>query len=309
MAFTAKDVAELRKQTGCGMMDCKNALVEADGDFEKAIKVLREKGVAASAKKASRIAAEGLVAILNAGDVTAMVEVNSETDFVAKNEAFRAFVDGILRTIIANRPADVEALMACKYDGTDDTVEAQFQEKTFTIGEKLSLRRFLIVDGTVSTYVHGVGATGVVVKFDAAAEIVAKAEFKEFAKNIALQVAAMSCQYVDKASVPASVIEEEKEIILKQMEQDPKMAGKPAKVLEGIVMGKLGKFYDANCLVEQAYVKEDNMKVSAYVANTAKALGGDIKVVAFYRYDKGEGLQKREENFGDEIANMLGGKA
>ena len=309
MAFTAKDVAELRKQTGCGMMDCKNALVEADGDFEKAIKVLREKGVAASAKKASRIAAEGLVAILSEGGVTAMVEVNSETDFDAKNETFRAFVDGILRTIIANRPADVEALMACKFDGTDDTVEAAFQEKTFTIGEKLSLRRFLIVDGIVSTYVHGVGATGVVVKFETAAELAEKAEFKEFAKNIALQVAAMSCQYVDKASVPASVIEEEKEIILKQMEQDPKMAGKPQKVLDGIVMGKLGKFYEANCLVEQAYVKEDNIKVSAYVAKTAKELGGDIKVVGFYRYDKGEGLQKREDNFGDEIASMLGGKA
>ena len=309
MAFTAKDVAELRKQTGCGMMDCKNALVEADGDFQKAIKVLREKGVATAEKKASRIAAEGLVAILTDNGVTAMVEVNSETDFVAKNETFREFVNGILRTIIANRPADVEALKACKFDGTDDTVEAAFQEKTFTIGEKLSLRRFLIVDGTVSTYVHGIGATGVIVKFETADEIAAKAEFKEFAKNIALQVAAMSCQYVDKAAVPASVIEEEKEILLKQMEQDPKMQGKPAKVLEGIITGKLGKFYDNACLVEQAYVKEDNMKVSAYVAKTAKELGGDIKVVAFYRYDKGEGLQKREENFGDEIANMLNGKA
>ena len=309
MAFTAKDVAELRRQTGCGMMDCKNALVEADGDFEKAIKVLREKGVAASAKKADRIAAEGLVAILTEGNVTAMVEVNSETDFVAKNETFRAFVDGILRTIIANRPADIDALKACKFDNTDDTVEAAFQEKTFTIGEKLSLRRFLIVDGIVSTYVHGTGVTGVIVKFETSADVAAKAEFKEFAKNIALQVAAMSCQYVDKDAVPASVIAEEKEILMKQMEQDPKMANKPAKVLEGIIAGKLGKFYDNNCLVEQAYVKEDNMKVSAYVANTAKALGGDIKVVAFYRYDKGEGLQKREDNFGDEIANMLGGKA
>ncbi|MBQ9736438.1 MAG: elongation factor Ts [Clostridia bacterium] len=307
MAFTAKDVAELRKQTGCGMMDCKNALVEADGDFDKAIKVLREKGVAASAKKASRIAAEGLVAILTIDGVTAMAEVNSETDFVAKNESFRAFVDGILRTIIANRPADVEALMACKFDGTDDTVEAAFQEKTFTIGEKLSMRRFLIVDGIVSTYVHGIGATGVIVKFDTDAAIAAKPEFAEFAKNIALQVAAMSCQYVDKDSVPASVIAEEKEIILKQMEQDPKMANKPAKVLEGIVMGKLGKFYEANCLVEQAYVKEDNMKVGKYVADTAKALGGDIKVVAFHRYDKGEGLQKREENFAEEIAKMVQG--
>ena len=306
MAFTAKDVAELRKQTGCGMMDCKNALVEADGDFQKAIKVLREKGVATAEKKASRIAAEGLVAILTEGSVTAMVEVNSETDFVAKNETFRAFVDGILRTIIANRPADVEALKACKFDNTGDTVEAALQEKTFTIGEKLSIRRFLIVDGIVSTYVHGIGVTGVIVGFETSAEIAAKAEFKEFAKNIALQVAAMNCQYVDKDAVPASVIAGETEILQKQMEQDPKMANKPAKVLEGIIQGKLGKFYDNNCLVEQAYVKEDNMKVKAYVANTAKELGGDIKVTAFYRYDKGEGLQKREDNFGDEIASMLG---
>ena len=307
MAFTAKDVAELRKQTGCGMMDCKNALVEADGDFEKAIKVLREKGVAASAKKASRIAAEGLVAILTEGGVTAMVEVNSETDFVAKNETFRAFVDGILRTIIANRPADVEALMACKFDNTDDTVEAAFQEKTFTIGEKLSLRRFLIVDGIVSTYVHGAGVTGVVVKFETAAEIAEKAEFKEFAKNIALQVAAMNCQYVDKDAVPASVIAEETEILQKQMEQDPKMSGKPQQVLEKIVEGKLGKFYENNCLLEQAYVKDDSMSVSKYVASVAKELGGYIKVTGYVRFDKGEGLEKREEDFAAEIAKMVQG--
>ncbi len=218
-AFTAKDVAELRRQTGCGMMDCKNALVEADGDFEKAIKVLREKGAGAVAKKASRIAAEGLVDIMTEGNVTAMIEVNSETDFVAKNETFRAFVQGLLKTIIACRPADVEALMACKFADTEDTVEAVLQEKTFTIGEKLSLRRFIIIDGVVSTYVHGLGATGVVVKFET--NVADHADFAEFAKNIALQVAAMPCLYVAKEDVPASVLEEEKEILLKQMEQDP----------------------------------------------------------------------------------------
>lgn len=303
MAITAKDVAELRRQTGCGMMDCKNALVEADGDFDKAIKVLREKGVAATAKKAGRIAAEGLVDIMTEGDVTAMVEVNSETDFVAKNETFRAFVQGILRTIIANRPADVDALKACKFDGTEETVEAVLQEKTFTIGEKLSLRRFLTVDGTVSTYVHGMGATGVVVKFDT--DVADKEGFADFAKNIALQVAAMSCQYVDRDSVPASVLAEEKEILSKQMEQDPKFANKPAKVLEGIITGKLGKFYETNCLIDQLYVKDDSMTVGKYVAATAKELGGSIKVVAFYRYDKGEGIQKREDNFAEEIANMV----
>ena len=303
MAITAKDVAELRRQTGCGMMDCKNALVEAEGDFDKAIKVLREKGVAATAKKAGRIAAEGLVDIMTEGDVTAMVEVNSETDFVAKNETFRAFVQGILRTIIANRPADVDALKACKFDGTDETVEAALQEKTFTIGEKLSLRRFVIVDGTVATYVHGMGATGVIVKFDT--DVAGKEGFAEFAKNIALQVAAMSCQYVDRASVPAAVLNEEKEILSKQMEQDPKFANKPAKVLEGIITGKLGKFYETNCLIDQLYVKDDSMTVGKYVAATAKELGGNISVVAFYRYDKGEGIQKREDNFAEEIANMV----
>ncbi len=303
MAFTAKDVAELRKQTGCGMMDCKNALVEADGDFDKAIKVLREKGVAAAAKKQDRIAAEGIVDILAEGDVAAMIEVNSETDFVAKNETFREFVRGILRTVIANRPADIAALMACKFDGTEDTVEAALQEKTFTIGEKLTVRRFIIVEGTVSTYVHGIGATGVIVKF--ATDVAEKDGFAEFAKNIALQVAAMACQYVDRDAVPASVIAEEKEILMKQMEQDPKMANKPAKVLEGIITGKLGKFYETNCLVEQAYVKaENNEKVSDYVKATAKALGGDIKIVAFYRYDKGEGLQKREDDLAAEVAKL-----
>ncbi len=304
MAFTAKDVAELRKQTGCGMMDCKRALTEADGNMEEAIKVLREKGMAATAKKASRIAAEGIVDILTKDNVTAMIEVNSETDFVAKNESFRAFVREVLETIIATRPSSVEELMG-KTMASGETVEAAFQEKTFTIGEKLSLRRFIIVDGVVSTYVHGGGATGVIICFEADAAAVAHEGFAEFAKNIALQAAALPSQYVDRDAVPASVIEEEREILTKQMEQDPKFAGKPAKVLEGIVNGKLGKFYETNCLVEQAYVKDDSMTVAKYVAACAKEFGGAIKVTAFHRYDKGEGIQKREENFAEEIAKMV----
>ncbi len=304
MAFTAKDVAELRKQTGCGMMDCKRALTEADGNMEEAIKVLREKGMAATAKKAGRIAAEGVVDILTKGDVTAMIEVNSETDFVAKNETFKAFVRDILETIIATRPSSVEELMG-KTMPNGDTVEAALQEKTFTIGEKLSLRRFVIVDGVVSTYVHGGGATGVIICFEADEAAVAHEGFAEFAKNIALQAAALSSLYVDRAAVPASVIEEEKEILTKQMEQDPKFAGKPAKVLEGIVTGKLGKFYETNCLTEQAYVKDDSMTVAKYIAASAKEFGGAIKVTGFHRYDKGEGIQKREENFAEEIAKMV----
>ena len=304
MAFTAKDVAELRKQTGCGMMDCKNALVAADGNFEEAIKILREKGMAASAKKQSRIAAEGVVDILTVGNTTAMIEVNSETDFVAKNETFRTFVRGVLETIIATRPADVEELLT-KTMGDGQTVEAALQEKTFTIGEKLNLRRFVVVDGVVSTYIHGGGATGVIVCFEADEAVTSNAGFGEFAKNIALQVAALPAQYVDRDAVPAAVVEEERAILIKQMEQDPKMAGKPEKVLAGIVNGKLGKFFEANCLLEQAYVKEDSLTVAKYVAQTAKEFGGSIKVTAFHRFDKGEGIQKREENFAEEIAKMV----
>ena len=303
MAFTAKDVAELRKQTGCGMMDCKRALEEADGNLQEALKVLREKGMAATAKKQSRIAAEGIVDILTVGSTTAMIEVNSETDFVAKNETFRAFVRGLLETVVATRPESVEELMT-KTMGDGQTVEAALQEKTYTIGEKLSIRRFVMVEGVVSTYIHGGGATGVVVTFAADEAAVSNPGFAEFAKNIALQAAALPSQYVDRDAVPASVIAEERAILEKQMEQDPKFAGKPQKVLDGIITGKLGKFYETNCLVEQAYVKDDSLTVGKYIAATAKEFGGAIKVTGFYRYDKGEGIEKREDNLAEEVAKM-----
>ncbi len=303
--ITAKAVAELRKQTGCGMMDCKNALKDADGDFEAAVKILREKGMAATAKKASRIAAEGIVDIMTIGDVTAMVEVNSETDFVAKNAIFQEFVKTILKTIIANKPADVDALLACKADGGNGTIADELNEHTYKIGEKLSIRRFVVVDGVVSTYIHGLGSTGVVVSFDT--DVADKDGFTECAKNIALQTAAMAVAYLDKDSVPAEVIAEEKDILIKQMQQDPKMANKPTQVLEKIVEGRLGKFYENNCLLEQAYVKDDSMTVAKYVASVAKELGGSIKVTGYVRYDKGEGLEKREEDFAAEIAKMVQG--
>ena len=302
--FTAKDVAELRKQTGCGMMDCKNALADANGDFEAAVKILREKGMAATAKKASRIAAEGLVDILTIGDTTAIVEVNSETDFVAKNAIFQEFVKDVLKTIIANKPADVEALLASDFVGGGSVADA-LSDKTYTIGEKLSIRRFTIVEGVVSTYIHGLGATGVIVSF--ATDLADKAEFAECAKNVALQTAAMPVQYLDKDSVPAEVIEEEKKILVAQMQQDPKMANKPAQVLEKIVEGRVGKFYENNCLMHQAYVKDDSLTVEKYVASVAKALGGFIKVTGYVRYDKGEGLEKREEDFAAEIQKMVQG--
>ena len=303
--FSAKDVAELRKQTGCGMMDCKNALKDANGDFEAAVKLLREKGMAATAKKADRIAAEGLVDVMTIDNVTAMVEVNSETDFVAKNAIFQEFVKVVLKTIIANKPQNVEALMGCTVAGGTTTVEAELAEHTYKIGEKLSVRRFVIVDGTVSTYIHGLGNTGVIISFDT--DVADKDDFAAFAKNIALQVAAMNVSYLDKDSVPASVLEEEKNILLKQMEQDPKMANKPAQVLENIVKGKLGKYYENNCLLEMTYVKDDSLTVGKYVAATAKELGGNIKVTGFVRFDKGEGIEKREDDLAAEVAKMVKG--
>ena len=303
--ITAKDVATLRAKTGIGMMECKKALVEANGDMEEAVKVLRERGLAVAAKKADRIAADGVVDILTENGKTAMIEVNTETDFVAKNETFKAFVKDLLKTIINNGVSDVEALMASKYMDTDLTVEAKLQEMIFSIGEKISIRRFVLVDGIVSTYIHGLGSIGVIVKFDTSAEIAAKPEFSEFAKNIALQVGAYPVAYLDKESVPASVIAEETEIIVAAIKNDPANAKKPENIIrEKMVPGKLNKFYEGNCLTEMDYVKEDKMKVGEYIAKTAKELGGDIKLVQFFRFEKGEGIQKREDNFAEEIAKL-----
>lgn len=303
--ITAKDVATLRAKTGIGMMECKKALVEANGDMEEAVKVLRERGLAVAAKKADRIAADGVVDILTENGKTAMIEVNTETDFVAKNETFKAFVKDLLKTIINTGVSDVEALMASKYMDTDLTVEAKLQEMIFSIGEKISIRRFVLVDGIVSTYIHGLGSIGVIVKFDTSAEIAAKPEFSEFAKNIALQVGAYPVAYLDKESVPASVIAEETEIIVAAIKNDPANAKKPENIIrEKMVPGKLNKFYEGNCLTEMDYVKEDKMKVGEYIAKTAKELGGDIKLVQFFRFEKGEGIQKREDNFAEEIAKL-----
>ena len=304
MAFTAKDVAELRKQTGCGMMDCKKALVESDGDFEAAVKYLREKGMAATAKKADRIAAEGIVDIMTIDNTTAIVEVNSETDFVAKNATFQEFVKDILKTIIANKPANVDELLASNYVA-GGTVSEALAEQIYKIGEKISIRRFQVVEGVVSTYIHGMGATGVIVSFET--DLADKDLFKECAKNVALQTAAMDVKYLDKDSVPASVLAEEEAILISQMKEDPKMANKPEAVLANIVKGRIGKFYENNCLLEQAYVKDDSMSVAKYVASVAKELGGSIKVTGYVRFDKGAGLEKREEDFAAEIAKMVHG--
>lgn len=303
MNFTAKDVSELRAQTGIGMMECKKALTEANGDKEEAVKILREKGLAVAEKKASRIAAEGIVDILSEGNLTAMIEVNSETDFVAKNETFRNFVKDLLKTILAVKPADVDALLAAKYVGTDDTVETILKDKIFQIGEKLSIRRFTIVEGLANSYVHGGGTIGVIVYGEATTSEEAA---KEIFKNLALQAAAMSPKYLDKDNVPAEAVDAEKEIVLAQIKNDEKNANKPEKVLQMMVNGKLGKFYETNCLMEQEYVKGDKESVAKYVADAAKAADGNVTVKGFVRYEKGEGLEKREDNFAEEIAKLTG---
>ena len=304
--ITAKDVAALRAKTGIGMMEGKKALVEADGDMEAAVKILREKGeLKAQSKIATRIAADGLVDVMKEGDTTAIIEVNSETDFVAKNELFREFVKNLLKTIIANKPADVEALMSCKYAGEDCTVDEKLKEMIFKIGEKLSIRRFAVTEGITSTYIHGIGSIGVIVRFDT--DVADKEGFAQFAKNIALQVGAYTTPYINRDQVPASVLEAETAIVRAQIENDPALSQKPDAIKEKMAVGRLNKFYENNCLLDMEYFLEDSMKVGQYIEKTAKELGGKIVVAEMYRFEKGEGIQKKEEDFAAEIEKLAGG--
>ncbi len=307
MAFTAKDVQALREKTGAGMMDCKKALVETDGDMDKAVDFLREKGLAAAAKKASRVAAEGTVAAYSDATAGALVEINCETDFVAKGAPFIELAKKVVETVVEAKPADVDALLATKAIGSDKTVEEEVQEVFLALRENMKVRRFAIVEGHTATYIHAGGTVGVIVAFDTDDATAAKDEFAAMGKNVAMQVAAMNPGYLDDASVPAEVLEKEKGILVAQMKEDPKMANKPEQVLAKIVEGKIGKFYKENCLVNQDFVRSDlfDGTVSGYVASVAKALGADIKINSFVRFEKGEGIQKREDNFADEVASMM----
>ena len=303
MAFTAKDVAALRAKTGCGMMDCKKALSQAEGDMDKAIDFLREKGLAAATKKAGRIAAEGVAyATTNeAGNAGVVIEVNAETDFVAKNAEFRNFVKTCADTILSSNPADETALLACKAVGSNETIDALLKEKILKIGENIKIRRFKRFEGAVGAYIHAEGKIGVLAKFDTTPEIAAKAEFKEYAKDVCMQIAAIVPQYLDEASVPADVVDHEKEI-LKQQVID---SGKPAAIADKIVVGRLRKFFEEVCLVDQAYIKDDKMTIKQLTEQTGKRLGGSIKIADFVRFEKGEGLEKRQENFAQEIASLV----
>lgn len=302
MAFTAKDVQALREKTGCGMMDCKKALVETNGDMDAAADYLREKGLASQAKKAGRIAAEGTVCAICENGIGAVVELNAETDFVAGGEEFKALALEVAKIVAEQNPADLDALLKCAKDG--QTVEEMVQELFLKVRENIRVRRFARYEGKVVTYVHAGGKIGVMVNFDTELDA-DNADFITMGKNIAMQIAAMNPGYLDIPSVPAEVIEKEKGILIAQMKEDPKMANKPDMVLGKIVEGKIGKFYKENCLVEQQYVIDNELTVGKYVEKTAKELGKDIKIASFVRFEKGEGIEKRVDDFAAEVASMI----
>ena len=305
MAFSAQDVKDLREKTGVGMMDCKKALTASDGDIEKAVDWLREKGLAAAEKKAGRIAAEGMAYATVIDGVGVVVEVNSESDFVAKNEKFTEYVSNVAAVVAKENPADVEALMACAYPG-GGTVEQAQQEKVLVIGENIKVRRFArYATGLSVPYVHMGGRIGVIVNMEVSAGLEAKPEVLELGKDVAMQIAAMNPTYCDKSEVDPSVLEKEKEILIIQAKEDPKNANKPENILEKMVTGRVGKYYEENCLLQQQYVKGDKESVEKHVAEVAKAAGGTVKVLGFTRFEKGEGIEKRQDDLAAEVAKMV----
>lgn len=300
---SVQEIKELMTATGVGMMDCKKALVEADGDMDKAVELLREKGLATQAKKSGRAAAEGIVAAVVKGNTGVLLEVNTETDFAANTDDFKAFVAAVADTIIETNPADVEALKATTISGGTSTVDAVLTELAgMKIRENIIIRRFTRLEGTLASYVHNGGSIGVLVKLDT--ELSGDA-VTAIGKDVAMQSAALNPAYVTREQVPDEVLVKEKEIMLAQMAEDPKMANKPEQVKIKIVEGKVGKYYKENCLLEQAFVKDDKLSVQGYVDAEAKKLGGSISVVDVVRYERGEGIEKKEDNFADEIASMI----
>ena len=307
MSFTAKDVQALREVTGAGMMDCKKALQETDGNQEKAIEFLREKGLAAVAKKSGRIAAEGAchAAVCPATGNAAMIEINSETDFAAKSDSFQEFLKNMTVTVGETNPANLDALMAAKYNRTDETVEAALQNKVFTIGENIKIRRFTRYEGAVNAaYVHMGGKIAVLVHLDVSDGLKANEEVAVLGRDVAMQIAAMRPLWLTPDDVDAATIAKEKEIYAAQLQQDEKNKNKPPQVLEKIVEGRVKKYFSEVCLLEQPFVKESSLTVAQYVAQRAKELGGTIAVTKFDRFETGEGLAKREDDFASEVARM-----
>ena len=305
MAFTAKDVQALREKTNVGMMDCKKALTETDGDMDKAIDILREKGLASAAKKAGRVAAEGVIGSYSDGKASALIELNCETDFVGKNPDFIALANQIAKTVVENKPADLDALKAAAISGGTISVADSIQELFLKIREHLDLRRFVCVEGAAVSYIHQGGSVGVIVSFDTNAAD--NDEFIAMGKNVAMQVAAMSPAFLNEAAVPADVLEHEKQINLAQMNEDPKMASKPEQVKAKIIEGKIKKYYSEVCLLDQDFVRSDIFEgsVRGYIEKVAKDLGAEIKATGFTRYAKGEGIEKKVDDFASEVESMI----
>ena len=309
MAITAADVKKLREMTGAGMMDCKKALSETNGDMDAAIEFLRKNGEAKAVKKAGRIAAEGIVMADVQGDNTAaIVEVNSETDFVAKNADFQAFVKAVVNQALATENTEMEAFMAEAWnEDTSKTVNDALTEKIAIIGEKLSIRRFekvSIDNGAVVSYIHGGGRIGVLVVAETA---VVNDAVKEALKNVAMQVAALNAKFVSQAEVDAEYLAHEKEILLAQIQNDPKESQKPEKVINGIIEGRVSKELKEICLVDQVYVKAEDGKqsVAKYLEQVSKEVGTTVSVKRFVRFETGEGLEKKNEDFAAEVAAQM----
>jgi len=310
-SFTAADVKNLREMTGVGMMDCKKALVEADGDMDKAVEWLREKGLAAAQKKAGRIAAEGMSYAAVIDGVGVVVEVNAESDFVAKNELFVSYVKGVAEVVAKENPADLDTLMGLQFPGTGRTVKEEQNDKVLVIGENINVRRFArYATGMTVPYIHAGGKIGVLVNMEVSDDIAGKAEVTELGKDVAMQIAAMNPTYLDKSDVAAEVLDKEKEILMAQAIEENKNAAKPKPeaIIEKMVMGRVGKYYEENCLLQQAFVKENKTSVEKHIAEVAKQCGGSIKVVGFVRFATGEGIEKRQDDLAAEVEKLVKGE-
>ena len=308
MAFTAQDVKKLREMTNVGMMDCKKALQATDGDMDKAVDWLREKGLAKAAKKADRIAAEGVAYATVINGVGVVIEVNSETDFAAKTDAFMDLVKNLAQIVATDAPADVEALKACKYPNSNLTVTEIMQEKVMSIGENMQIRRFdRFAENTSVAYVHMGGSHGVLVNLAVEGDI----DATEIGKNVAMQIAAMKAQYWDKSLVPQEAIDKELAVQVALMDNDPKMASKPAQVKEKIAAGKMAAFFKEICLLQQDFVRSDLFQgdVAGYIADAGKKLGGKVTFINAIHYTKGEGIEKKVDDFAAEVAAQIAGAA
>lgn len=306
MAFTAQDVKTLREKTGVGMMDCKKALEACDGDMDKAVDFLREKGLAAAEKKAGRIAAEGMAYAVSVDGIGAIVEVNAESDFVAKNELFVDYVEKVAQVVLEQNPADLDALFAAEYPGAGKSVQDVQNDKVLVIGENIKVRRFdRYADGVSAPYVHMGGRIAVLLNMEVADEFKNNEDVLELGKDLAMQVAALRPEFLDKSVVPAEFIEREKEVRVNQAKQDPKNANKPDHIMEKIVTGGLNKYLGEICLMQQNFVKDDKLSVAEHVKAVSKKIGSEIKVVGYVRYERGEGIEKRSDDLAAEVAKLV----